>query len=70
MIDFLTKNYPGSLPRYRGEIQTGNGSGHLLENPLERADDPRLRDPGLTGGTDHDGQHVPTPAEPTEPIRR
>jgi small-conductance mechanosensitive channel len=72
MIDFLTKNYPGSLPRYRGEFQTGNGngSGRLLENPLERMDDPRLSGPGGTGGTDYDGQHVPTPAEPKDPVRR
>ena len=72
MIDFLTRNYPGSLPRYRGEFQTGNGngSGRLLENPLERMDDPRLSGPGGTGGTDYDGQHVPTPAEPKDPVRR
>jgi small-conductance mechanosensitive channel len=29
LIDFLQKNYPGSLPRYRGEMETTAGQGGL-----------------------------------------
>ncbi len=32
LIDFLQKNYPGSLPRYRGELETKSPDGALLKN--------------------------------------
>lgn len=70
MIDFLTKNYPGSLPRYRGEFDTGTKSERILEAPPEQNFDQRTPEPGRAGGTNHDGQHIPTPAEPKEPIKR
>ncbi|MGB7190976.1 MAG: mechanosensitive ion channel family protein [Acidobacteriaceae bacterium] len=70
MIDFLTKNYPGSLPRYRGEFQTERKSGQSLEPPLIEPFDPNAPEASHTGGTDRDGQHIPTPAEPKEPVRR
>jgi len=70
MIDFLTKHYPGSLPRYRGEFETSGRAEGLLEGPPEDTLDPRIAGPGQTGGTDRDGRHIPTPAEPKEPMRR
>src|SRR6185312_15020785 len=45
MIDFLTRNYPGSLPRYRGEFDTGGKTERLLESPPENTHDPRIPEP-------------------------
>lgn len=33
LIDFLQKNYPGSLPRYRGEFETTGGERSFAEAP-------------------------------------
>lgn len=73
MIDFLSKNYPGSLPRYRADLDSGSKAERRLENPPENTYDPRIPDPGRAsgvGGTNHDGQHIPTPAEPKIPAEK
>ena len=51
MIEFLTRDYPGSFPKYRGEFQMGAESGHVLEaTPPES---PQIGEPA------HNGQQAP-----------
>lgn len=70
MIDFLSKNYPGSLPRYRADLDTGGKPERMLEEPPENSFDSRMPESGRVGDTSPDGQHIPTPAEPKEPAGR
>lgn len=65
MIEFLSKNYPGSLPRYRGEFQTEEKGGRSPEETFDR----RISGPSHAGGTDLDGRHISTPVEPKEIVR-
>lgn len=39
LIDFLQKNYPGSLPRYRGEFETKSPNGALEKKESNRSGD-------------------------------
>src|SRR6185437_16156943 len=59
MIEFLSKNYPGSFPKYRGEFQTTAETGHILEAPPE---DPQ------GGESGHNGQHAPSRSERNVPV--
>ncbi|MFZ0662804.1 MAG: mechanosensitive ion channel family protein [Acidobacteriaceae bacterium] len=74
MIEFLTKNYPGSLPRYRGEFQTDGKTARTLEGQPEVTTDPRIPEPkripepdaGPKAGTNHDDQGAPVRTQPEE----
>lgn len=48
LIDFLQKNYPGSLPRYRGEFET-TGSEPSAAGPSSRQESPRSHLPESPG---------------------
>lgn len=61
MMEFVSKNYPGSFPKYRGEFQTTSEPGHVPEGPPES---PQI------AGSGHDGQHVPTQSEPHIPTEK
>lgn len=70
IIEFLTKNYPGSFPKYRSEFQTTAEGGHFLEAPPES---PQISEPGRNNPQisepGHNGQHAPAQDQPS-PIKQ
>lgn len=72
MIDFLSKSYPGSFPKYRGEFQTTAEAGRILESPPEgpRVEMRQTGEPDHNGEPGHNGERAPARSESSVTLRK